>query len=128
MRSTAPVFFLASTVLMMIMAKINFVLAHLKICTQYSIGNMEKATEYGRPMKPFFIKVPNFWAWADTFWGVWGVFKWFISTHFGTVSPLSMVSINQPLFLQKTKPLYLNPKYLFGIGIWVWVWVWIAKN
>ena len=20
---------------------------------------------YGRPMKPFFIKIPNFWAWAD---------------------------------------------------------------
>jgi hypothetical protein len=30
---------------------------------------------------------------------------------------LSMFSINQPLFLQKTKPLYLNPKYLLGIGI-----------
>jgi hypothetical protein len=35
MRSTAPVFFLASTVLMMIMAKINFVLAHPKIRTKY---------------------------------------------------------------------------------------------
>jgi hypothetical protein len=33
------------------------------------------------------------------------------------VSPLSMFSINQPLFLQKTKPLYPNPKYLFGIWI-----------
>ena len=30
---------------------------------------------------------------------------------------LSMFFINQPLFLQKTKPLYPNPKYLFGIGI-----------
>jgi hypothetical protein len=30
---------------------------------------------------------------------------------------LSMFSINQPVFLQKTKPLYPNPKYLFGIGI-----------
>ena len=60
MRSTAPVFFLASTVLMMIMAKINFVLAHPKICTQYSIGNIEKATDYGRLMKPFFIKIPNY--------------------------------------------------------------------
>ena len=28
-----------------------------------------------------------------------------------------MFSINQPLFLQKTKPLYQHPKYLFGIGI-----------
>ena len=22
-------------------------------------------TNYGRPMKPFFIKIPNFWAWTD---------------------------------------------------------------
>ena len=28
-----------------------------------------------------------------------------------------MFSIIQPLFLQKTKPLNPNPKYLFGIGI-----------
>jgi hypothetical protein len=39
--------------------------------------------------------------WADKFWGIWGIFSQFISTHFGTVSPLSMGSINQPLFLQK---------------------------
>ena len=55
--------------------------------------------------------------WADKFWGIWGIFGQFINTHFGTVSPLSMFfmfSINQPLFLQKSKPLYLNPKYLFG--------------
>ena len=25
-------------------------------------------TDYGCPMKPFFIKIPNFWAWADK-WG-----------------------------------------------------------
>jgi hypothetical protein len=72
-------------------------------------------------MKPFFIKIPNFWAWeiiqADQFWGIWDIFGLFISTHFGAVSPLSMFSIDQPLFLHKTKPLYSNPKYLFGIGI-----------
>ena len=28
--------------------------------------------------------------WADKFWGIWGIFSWTISTHFGTVSPLSM--------------------------------------
>ena len=39
--------------------------------------------------------------WADKFWGIWGIFGRFISTHFCTVSPLSMFSINQPLFLQK---------------------------
>ena len=59
--------------------------------------------------------------WADKFWGIFGRF---ISIHFGTVSSLSMFSINQPLVLQKTKPLYPNPKYLFGIGIWIWA----AKN
>ena len=25
--------------------------------------------DYGRPMKPFFIEVPNLWAWADKFLG-----------------------------------------------------------
>ena len=75
-------------------------------------------TDYGRSMKPFFIEIPNFWAWIDKSWGIWGIFGRFISTHdFGTVSPLSMFSINQPLFLQKPKPLYPNPKYLLGIGI-----------
>ena len=35
--------------------------------------------------------------------------------------PCPMFSINQPLFLQNTKPLYPNPKYLFVIVIWIWV-------
>ena len=72
-------------------------------------------TDYGRPMKPFFIKIETFGLGPIS--GIWGIFGLFISTHFGAVSPLSMVSINEPLFLQKTKPLYTNPKYLFGIGI-----------
>ena len=25
-----------------------------------------RTTDYGRPMKPFFIEIQNFWAWADT--------------------------------------------------------------
>ena len=62
--------------------------------------------------------------WVDTFWGIWGIFSRTISTHFGTVSPLSMFFIIQPLILRKTKPLYPHPKYLFGIGIWIWA----AKN
>ena len=64
--------------------------------------------------------------WADTFWGIWSIFGQTISTHFGTVSPLSMFSIIQPLFQQKTKPLYPNPNYFFGIEIWIWIWA--AKN
>jgi hypothetical protein len=69
--------------------------------------------DYGRPMKTFFIEIQNFGAWADKLWGIWGSFGQTISTHFGTVSPLSMFFIIQPLFLQKTKPLYPYPKYLF---------------
>ena len=78
-----------------------------------ALGFNDFLTDYGCPMEPFFIK--NFW--ANTFWGIWDIFGRFISTYFGTVSSLSMFSINQPLFLQKTKPLYPNPKYLFGIRI-----------
>jgi hypothetical protein len=46
--------------------------------------------------------------WADKFRGIFSIFGQLISPHFGTVSPLSMFSINQPLFLQKTKPSYPN--------------------
>ena len=38
--------------------------------------------------------------WAENFGGIWGIFDQTISTHFGTVSHLSMFSIIQPLFLQ----------------------------
>ena len=69
-------------------------------------------TDYGRQGKPFFGKISNFWAWADKFWGIWGIFGRFVSTHFGTLSSLSMFSINQPLFLQKTKPLQIPNIYL----------------
>ena len=67
-------------------------------------------------MKPYFSDISNFWAWADKLGdklqGIWGIFGQTISTHFGSLSPLSMLSINQPLFLQKTKLLYSYPKYL----------------
>ena len=59
-------------------------------------------------MKPFFIEIQSFWAWADKFWDIWGIFGQTISTHFGTVSPLSMFSIIQPLFLQKNLNLYIT--------------------
>ena len=45
--------------------------------------------------------------------GAFGVFSTDLSAD--TVSPLSMFSINQPLFLQKTKPLHRNQ-----IFIWDW--------
>ena len=87
---------------------------------------MMENTDYGLPMKSFSLKSRTFGFgqtnWTDKFWGIWVIFGLFISTHFGTVSPLYMFSINQPLFLQKTKSLYPNPKYLFEIVIWIWIW------
>ena len=65
----------------------------------------------------FFGKFHFLGAWAENFGGIWGIFGRTFLTHFGTVSTLSMFSIIQQIFLQKTKPLYLHPKYVFGIGI-----------
>jgi hypothetical protein len=69
-------------------------------------------------MKPFSSKSGlGQTIWVDKFGGIWGIFGQFISTHFGTVSHLFMFSINQPLFLQKTKLLYPNSKFFFwGLG------------
>jgi hypothetical protein len=79
--------------------------------------------DYERPMKLLSLKsrTSGFGQtnWADKFWGIWGIFGQTSSTHFGTMSPLSMFSIIQPLFLKKN-PLYPHPKYLFGIGILIW--------
>jgi hypothetical protein len=78
--------------------------------------------ELQTPNEAFFHKNPEFLGLgrqiqADKFWGIWGIFGQTISTHFGTVSSFSVFSIIQPLFPQKTEPLYPHLKYLFGIGI-----------
>ena len=49
--------------------------------------------DYGRPIKPFFIEIQNFCAWADEFWGMLGIFGENISTYIDTVSALSMFSV-----------------------------------
>jgi hypothetical protein len=59
--------------------------------------------------------------WADKFWGILGIFGQFISTHFGTVGPLSMFSINQPLFLQKTKLYIQIPNIYLELGFEFWL-------
>ena len=55
--------------------------------------------------KEFFRKPQTFGLvqtnWAENFWGIWDIFDQTISTHFDTVSPLSMFSLIQALFLQK---------------------------
>ena len=68
-------------------------------------SSSHRSTDHGRSMKPFFIEIPNFEIgqtnWADKFLGILGIFGGTIITHFVRVSPLSMFSIIQPLFLQK---------------------------
>ena len=82
-----------------IMVRLDFSVKVLKIDREKNW--MYKNTDY----EAFFHQSQTFGLgqtiWADKFWGIWGIFSQFISIHFGTVSPLSMFSINQPLFLQK---------------------------
>ena len=74
--------------------------------------------DYGRPMKSFFIETFGLeqTIWADNFWGIWGIFGRFISTHFGTLRPLSMLFNNQPLFLQKLSLSIPIPNIYLGLG------------
>ena len=75
----------------------------------------ECAMDYGRPMKRFFIEISNIWALADKLGGIWGYFQPIYQHLFWSVRPLSMFSINQPLFLQKS--LYIQiPSIYLGLG------------
>ena len=47
------VYFLKKTLILMYFSSIFF---NFDICS---------GTDYGRPMKPFFIEIQNFWAWAE---------------------------------------------------------------
>ena len=77
------------------------------------------ATEYGRPMKPFFIELlkldRQILGHLLYFWSKYQQPCWYSES-------LVHIFIIQPLLLQKTKPLYPHLKYLFGIGIWIWIW------
>ena len=62
-------------------------------------------TDYGRPMKPFFIEIPNFCAWTEN----WADKFWFFRPNyqhpFCYCQSLVHASHNiQPLFLPKSKP------------------------
>ena len=71
-------------------------------------------------MKPFSLKYRTFglWQtnWVDKFWGIWGIFGQTISTHCGTVSPLSMFPLINHYFYKKTKPLYFIPNVYLELG------------
>ena len=69
------------------------------------------------------VEVEKYLLFSDWLWPycVLGLGRQFGEIKFGSFgvlsvdlsAPLSMFSINQPLFLQNTKPLYPNLKYLF---------------
>ena len=71
----------------------------LQICLIVKVS-LNEPTDYGRPIKPFFVEIQNFWAWADKL-GIWGIFDQTISIHFGAVSPLSMFAIIQTTIFTK---------------------------
>jgi hypothetical protein len=67
-------------------------------------------------MKPFFLSKSQTFGvgqtiWADKFWGIWGIFSAKLS------APILVLSINQPLFLQKTT--FISKSQIF---IWNWDW------
>ena len=54
--------------------------------------------------------------WVDKFWGIWGIFSQTISTHFCTVSPLSMLSIVH--YFYKKLSLYIHtPNIYLGLEL-----------
>ena len=65
-------------------------------------------------MKLFSLQSQTFGLGQINFGEFGGIFGRFISTHFGTVSPLSMFYINQLLFFKKTKPIYIQVPNIFG--------------
>ena len=82
-----------------------------------------QCTDYERPNEAFFHRNPKLLGLGRQFgqinFGAFGVFSANYQHPFwySYLSPLSMLSIIQPLFLQKTKPFYPNSKYLFGIDL-----------
>jgi hypothetical protein len=69
-------------------------------------------TDYGRTMKPFFIEIKTIW--ADKFWGIWGIFGRFISTHCPCF-PLINHYLKKKLSLNMEIPnIYLELGFEFG--------------
>ena len=53
----------------------------------------------------------------DKFWDIWDVSCQSICVHFGTLNPLSMYSINQPLHMSTKISLYIHiPNIYLGLG------------
>ena len=82
--------------------------------SQSTVVSFEFFHELQTPNEDCFTKI--FWAWANKFWGIWGIFGQTISTYFGTVSLLPVFSIIQTLFLQK------NLAFISTSQLFIWDW------
>ena len=69
------------------------------------------------PNEAFFHHNPKLL--ADNFCGIWGMYFWPIWYCESPVHVFHESTMVDHYFYKKTKPLYPNPKYLFGIGIWI---------
>ena len=69
------------------------------VCSNNVCIVVEKIMDYGHPMKPLFIEIQNFWAWANKMGRK-------ILGHLGYFRP----NYQQPFWY----------KYLFRIEIWIW--------
>ena len=84
------------------------------LAVRYS-RSLRNITDYGRPMKPFFHRNPKLLGLGGqfgqiNFGALRGIFKQFISIHFGTCPCF------RPLFLKKTLSVYIqNPNISFGL-------------
>ena len=65
--------------------------------------------DYGRPLKPVFVEIQNFWAWADKFWGIWGTFGQAISTQWTIHSATTI--------LEKCRKVVLHPSLLIDVRL-----------
>ena len=68
-------------------------------------------------MKPFFIEIPNFWAWADKFLGIWGYFRLNYRHPFLYSESLVHIFYYSTIISKKKLSLYIHiPNIYLGLG------------
>ena len=82
--------------------------------------NMFWSTDYGRPMKPFFILIPNFWAWAD-------ILGWNFLRHMGNFrldygAPILVLWVSCPCFSVFNHYFYKKLTFISNSQTFIWEW------
>ena len=93
----------------------NLIMDKIQMQFRKVFDSIVAITDYGRPMKPFFTKIPNFGAWSDK--GFFGM-NCQHPIWYSAVSPLSMFSITYSTILSPknyvSKP---TPQYLILLKV-----------